>query len=253
MDTKITYKYIVIEDEPLIRKNTIKKIESLGLPLTYAGEASNGVDGILLAEKEVPNIIIMDIRMPQCDGLEVIKHINRKYPDIKIVILSGYDEFSYAKEAMRYNVHNYILKPIRTEELRETLVEIINYFDAKAQKIRTLSEKEHDLTQEEIYTLMVNYFKENYMHDISLGSLADSIGFTQEYIGKVFKKVACQSPSKYLTTLRINQAKQLLAQYRDMEVSRIGELVGYKDAFYFSRVFKAHTNMTPSEYRMSNK
>lgn len=253
MNTEITYKFIVIEDEPLIRKNIIKKIESLGLPLVYLGEASNGVDGILLVEKEVPNIIITDIRMPQCDGLEVIKYVNRKYPDTKIIILSGYDEFSYAKEAMRHNVHNYILKPIRTEELRETLVEIVNYFDAKSQRIRTLSDKQHDLSQEEIYTLMVNYFKENYMQDISLRSLADSIGFSQEYLGKVFKKIACQSPSKYLTTLRINQAKQLLIQYKDMEVSRIGELVGYKDAFYFSRVFKMHTSMTPSEYRTSSK
>ncbi|WP_310601655.1 response regulator transcription factor [Anaerosporobacter sp.] len=250
---EIKYKYIVIEDEPLIRKNTIKKIEGLGLPLTLVGEASNGVDGILLIEKEMPNIVITDIRMPQCDGLEVARFISRKKPDIKVVILSGFDEFAYAKEAMRNQVHNYILKPVKAEELKDTLVEIVNHFDAKSQKIRTLYEKEHDLSQEEIYTLMVNYFKENYMQDISLSSLADSIGFSQEYLGKVFKKIACQSPSKYLTELRMNEAKQLLTQCIDLEVGKIGERVGYRDSFYFSRVFKANVGMTPSEYRLNGK
>ena len=247
------YKVLIAEDEELIREG-IKNIipwEELGFYVVHC--ASDGGEALQLWDKESVDLVVTDISMPEKTGLDLLKEIRQQDKRVRFIILTGYDEFSYAKEAMRHNVHNYILKPIRTEELRETLVEIVNYFDAKSQRIRTLSDKQHDLSQEEIYTLMVNYFKENYMQDISLRSLADSIGFSQEYLGKVFKKIACQSPSKYLTTLRINQAKQLLIQYKDMEVSRIGELVGYKDAFYFSRVFKLHTSMTPSEYRTSSK
>lgn len=65
------YKYIVVEDEHLIRKNLIKKIESLNLPFTLAGEASNGLDARNLIEKNCPNLVITDIRMPQYDGLEL--------------------------------------------------------------------------------------------------------------------------------------------------------------------------------------
>ena len=74
-------------------------------------------------------------------------------------------------------------------------------------------------------------------------------GFTPEYLGKIFKKYSGETPSKYLTRLRMNEAKRLLLRNQEMEIQKIGELVGYRDGFYFSRAFKSYTGIQPSEVR----
>ena len=80
--------------------------------------------------------------------------------------------------------------------------------------------------------------------------LADKFGFTSEYLGRIFKKVTGETPQKYLTKLRMNEAKRLLLSSPETEIQIIGELVGYKNAFYFSRAFKNHTGLQPSEFRI---
>ena len=96
------YKYLVVEDESLIRKNLIKKITSLDLPLTLIGEAANGMEAIVKVEKDCPDLVITDIRMPQCDGLELSRYLHKNHPGVKIIILSGYDDFSYAQAAIKF-------------------------------------------------------------------------------------------------------------------------------------------------------
>ena len=83
------YKYVVVEDEHLIRKNIIKKISSLQLPFTLAGEASNGLDARDIIEKTCPNLVITDIHMPQFDGLELAHYLYKNHPHIKVVLASG--------------------------------------------------------------------------------------------------------------------------------------------------------------------
>ena len=115
------YKYFVVEDEQLIRKNLIKKIESLQLPFELAGEASNGMDARIQIEKTCPDLVITDIRMPQFDGLKLAEFLEKNYPHIKVVILSGYDDFSYAQSAIKFRVKDYLLKPVTIEALSESL------------------------------------------------------------------------------------------------------------------------------------
>ena len=106
------YKYLVVEDESLIRKNLIKKITALELPLTLIGEAANGMEAIVKVEKDCPDLVITDIRMPQCDGLELSRYLHKNHPGVKIIILSGYDDFSYAQAAIKFAVRDYLLKPV---------------------------------------------------------------------------------------------------------------------------------------------
>lgn len=246
------YKYMVVEDEPLIRKNIIKKIESLKLPLTLCADVSDGFLAIQLINKLLPQIILTDIRMPQCDGLELARYIKENYPSIKTVILSGYNDFSYAQEALRYNVCDYLLKPLKSDALNETLQGILLSFNSSNEKLVSMRVNTYDMPPEKISKLMLDYFLQHYKDDISISSLAETLGFSMEYLARIFKKETGLSPSKYLTNLRINEAKLFLLSHPSLEVGRIGELVGYKDAFYFSRVFKSNVYMTPSEYRHQN-
>lgn len=249
MDTKRTYKYMVVEDEYLIRENIIKKINSLGLPLMLIGEASNGKDGLDLVESLQPHLLITDIKMPQMDGIEFARHLHTLHPSIKTIILSGYNDFTFAQQALRYGVKDFLLKPISLENLSECLQKLIIQLDSEYSNTAAFSIDAHTLSKEEISNIVEAYLHENFKKEISLSELADKLGFTSDYISRVFKKYKDASPIKYITKLRINEAKQLLVNHPDLDIKKVGELVGYPDAFYFSRVFKSNTSFYPSEYR----
>lgn len=249
MNTIPHYKYLVAEDESLIRRNLIKKITSLHLPLTLAGEASNGIEAMDLADLSCPDLVITDIRMPQCDGIRLAQYLYKNHPSIKIMILSGFDDFSYAQAAIQYSVKDYLLKPVTIEALSQSLQKILITMETETEKLESYRTDCQGLDQKSICELLEKYLQENYHQEISFQKLGEKFGFTPEYLGKIFKKFTGETPSKYLTKLRMNEAKHLLRNNCDMEIQKIGELVGYKDGFYFSRAFKNYTGIQPSEFR----
>lgn len=242
-----TYKFIVVEDEPLIRRNILKKISALELPLESVGDAENGKAALQLAETHFPHLVITDIRMPVMDGLQLAQCLYEKYPQIRCIILSGYDDFKYAQTALKYGVCDFLLKPVKIEELKSALQRVLVQLDAVHQSQSQMDAQ--GLSAEELNHLLVDYLRTNYRNDISLGRLAEQFGFSPEYLTKIFKKYNHDTPLKYIAKLRIEAAKQLLINEPTMEIKKVGEYVGYPDAFYFSRVFKSNTGVYPSEYR----
>src|SRR5690625_7943846 len=111
---------LIADDELLERKSMKKFIETNFSNMNVVGEAVNGRQAIELAETAQPDIIFMDIKMPGINGLEAIKQINANYPAIKFILVSAYDTFDYAKQAMASGIKDYILKPgkKRSEERR---------------------------------------------------------------------------------------------------------------------------------------
>jgi two-component system response regulator YesN len=120
------FKILIVDDEPRIRigMQTIINWENFGFVIV--GEASNGVEALEQIALLEPNLVITDIKMPQADGLELARVLNNLHPDIQLLILSGYNDFSYAKEALRYGVTDYLLKPIDPLELGQTLEIVYN-------------------------------------------------------------------------------------------------------------------------------
>ena len=131
-------KTFLVEDEVVIREMIKKMIpwEQYGFEL--AGEASDGEMALPLILKSKPDLLITDIKMPFMDGLTLCKLVKKELPDIKIVILSGYDDFNYAKQAISIGVEDYLLKPITKNAFIERLEEIHNRY-------------EHEKTQKEYY------------------------------------------------------------------------------------------------------
>ncbi|MFC3787224.1 response regulator [Paenibacillus sp. GCM10012307] len=115
------YDVLIIDDEPWSREvvKTLVPWEDLGL--RQAGEAEDGREGLRLADELSPHIIITDMRMPGIDGVELLKQLNERYPEIKIVVMSGYDDWLYLKQAIRSRAIEYLLKPIDAEELKAAL------------------------------------------------------------------------------------------------------------------------------------
>lgn len=112
---------LIVDDEPLIVKGIRIMLERSPLPIDDIMEAENGEEGLSLALKKIPDVVITDIRMPVMDGLEFCRQLSRQFPQAGIVVISGYDDFHYAQEAMKSGVRNYLLKPVQCRELVETV------------------------------------------------------------------------------------------------------------------------------------
>ena len=117
-------KVFLVEDEVIIRESVKNSIDWEKEGYEFAGEASDGELALPLILEEKPDIVITDIRMPFMDGLELSRIVKEKLPDTKIIILSGYDDFGYAKEAIKIGVTEYLLKPVSAAVLLEHLQEV---------------------------------------------------------------------------------------------------------------------------------
>lgn len=114
-------KVLIADDEKIIREGLVESIDWDGLGLTLVGTARNGEDALKIAEVELPDICLVDIMMPVVNGLEFIERITKIKRDIVCIIITGYDEFSYAQRAIKLNTFDYLLKPVDENELTSIL------------------------------------------------------------------------------------------------------------------------------------
>lgn len=120
------YRVMIVDDEKFVRKSIINRIEWAERELVLVGEADNGVDALSLVDLVKPDIILVDIKMPLMNGIDLIRAVKKNHSNIHFIILSGYDDFEYTKEAIKLGIANYIKKPIDENELNETFSLIIN-------------------------------------------------------------------------------------------------------------------------------
>lgn len=123
------YRYIVVDDEAIIRQGLIKKIEKLGMPVECVGQAANGIEAIKLIDETDPDIIITDMKMPQMDGVDFLNRIGNMYPDKKVIVLSGYHDFKYMNTAIENRAVGYVLKPFSPSEIQRQLIKAIRQIE----------------------------------------------------------------------------------------------------------------------------
>lgn len=133
------YRIILVDDEEEVRKSIIRKIDWTSVGFTVVGDAENGEEALEKIEGLEPDVVLTDIRMPYMDGLTLAERIRQKYPSMKIVIFSGYDDFEYAKRAIKLNVTEYILKPVNVEELTAILKRIKTNLDEEIEQKRNVT------------------------------------------------------------------------------------------------------------------
>jgi len=131
-----TMKVLIVDDEPNIREGLKTLINWEALQCTLIGEAQNGVEGIEKTVSLQPDLVIVDIKMPEIDGIQLIETITSRGIDTRFIVLSGYQDFDYAKRAMECRVNHYILKPIDEELLEQKVREIYTeWFEKKKKQI----------------------------------------------------------------------------------------------------------------------
>lgn len=241
---------IVAEDEDLIRNNLVRKLEGQGGSVKVVGTAQNGKEALELVQDGQPDLLLTDIRMPVMDGMELIKQMHLYHPRVKMIITSGYADFEYARQAMKFGVADYLLKPISSDELGKVLARVKASIESEESAFNENMKGAHNsgMNTEEIVSRVQQFLKDNFRKDVSLEQIARNFNFNASYLSKLFMKHTGELPSRYLMALRINEAKYLLASRRHLSVKEVGEQVGYPDQFYFSRIFKQMTGCTPKEY-----
>ena len=128
------YKVILVDDEVEVIDIMKQKIRWNDLGFNVVGSATNGVKALELVEKLQPDVVLTDIKMPYMDGLELARKLNQDYPNIYIMLCTGFDEFEYAKEAVHLEIKEYMLKPISATELSDSLVKLKNTLDKEREE-----------------------------------------------------------------------------------------------------------------------
>jgi two-component system response regulator YesN len=143
---KKVYTYIIVDDENLTRKGTMKKLSPLSEKVQCIGEAANGQDALELVKKLNPDIIITDMNMPVLDGTHLLPQLTQLYPNKQIIVISGYKDFEYTKQAIMAKAVNYILKPFGRVEIQRTVQRALQAIDSQSalQKEMLLSEEESE-------------------------------------------------------------------------------------------------------------
>lgn len=200
-------KVFLVEDEMVIRRGIKNSIDWEKEGYIFCGEASDGELAYPMIIKEKPDILITDIRMPFMDGLELCKLVKKELPNIKILILSGYDEFDYAKEAIRLGVTEYLLKPLSSGKLLEAL-------NGVSESIRREKE-DKDLVRK-----YMEEMRENTEHE-------KQKFFEQMIAGNLSMADALETGEKYKMNLSARMYNLLLFRFTLGEENRkSGELLG---------------------------
>jgi len=235
-----------------MREYLARKTPELDPALECVGTAADGEEAVELVERHLPELLITDIKMPVLGGLELVQRVRRTNPDLRILIVSGYSEFEYAKRAIELGVDDYVLKPIDVAAFRETLRRIRIRLEASAGAI----DAEFGLDrigarEKELADAVELYLRESYRLPYSLERLAAAFGCKAAYLLRLYRRIKGCTPTQDLIRLRIEKAKRLLVGHPQMEIKQVSAAVGYEDALYFSRLFKKETGKNPSAFRDS--
>jgi two-component system response regulator YesN len=141
------YKILIADDEDIVREGIRDCIDWNELGFELVGDFGNGREVIQNLEQLQPDVVLTDINMPLMDGLEVARYLFEHHPHIKIIILTGYDEFEYAQQAIKLKVHDYIVKPNTPDELRQILSKAKADLDDKKRKVQDLSKLKQQIRE----------------------------------------------------------------------------------------------------------
>ncbi|ACB86032.1 response regulator transcription factor [Natranaerobius thermophilus] len=245
------WKAVVVDDEPKIRRGFGRWIQEYGYPFKFVGSAANSQETLELTDNKDPHFFFLDIRIAESNGLELAKLIKSKNPKAILVMVTGYDYFEYAHEAIKLQVFDYLLKPVPKTDFFKTLENIdkalrIQYPDLEINKNYYENKNYSLLVQKVMEHIHDNYYKS----DLSLEKIAKNFNINKSYLSTLMKEELGYSFKEYLTRVRIKKAKELLKE--DLPGIKMYEIVlkiGYQSQHYFSRIFKKYEGVSPLDYR----
>ena len=233
---------LLVDDEIMIREGFKKLFDWKAHDCEVVGEAADGMEALTKIDSLLPDIVIMDINIPIMNGLKVIQMSKIKHPEMAFIIVSGYDDFAYCREALRLQITDYILKPVNYEEFGTCIDNM------KIARFKSTHEETRNLGEERTIHGLTRYLQEHLKEEISLSVLAEEFHLNPQYISQLFKNEIGVNFLTYLTNIRLEHAKKLLIS-TSLPIAEVSEQSGYGDYRVFTKVFKKNEGITPSQYR----
>lgn len=254
---------VIVEDEAYIRKGMVLTTPWEEMGCEIIGEAKDGEEGYNLITKLNPEIVITDVSMPNMDGIAMIKKLEGQV-DVEFIIISGYNDFNFAQQAIKLGVKDYLLKPIDDDDFNATLTKVKKVVEekrelAKQQEKNLLTEKgKIELDNKDAYnnydgrrkyvTKAIKWIEDHYHEVSSISDVAKELDISESYLSRLFKTYMGYTFVEYLTDYRIKIAIQLLKDHT-IKVYEVSEKVGYNDPRYFGILFKKKMGVTPMVYK----
>ncbi|AGC68678.1 Two component transcriptional regulator, AraC family [Thermoclostridium stercorarium subsp. stercorarium DSM 8532] len=239
---------MVIADDELIIRQGLTSIDWNRYGIMVLGTAENGNEALSIIISKHPQILITDIRMPGMDGLKLIEAAKEQVPEIQSILLTGYEDFNYAKTAISLGAIDYILKPSDPDEIIEAVLKAKSKIDEIIQLRNLGNQCKQRKINNRIVREVLDYIENHYSEDISLFTAAEHVHMNHVYLSRLFKKELGETFLENLTKYRLQKACELLSN-SDYKIYEISSMVGIFDPGYFSQVFKKYYGLTPSEYR----
>lgn len=244
---------VVVEDEYYVRKGIINSFDWNELECEVVGEAQNGKKGAVIIEELRPDVVVTDIEMPVMSGIEMVKLLKNKQIEAGYIFLTAHQKFTYVHSALKLEAVDYLLKPFRYEELKQSLEKVREKLTGNSVPVDDRTELEKEIRAKNNYVKeAISYVRDNYGKDISNITAANHLDINSAYFCRLFKKETGYTFGQYLTHYRVHIAAGLLTNF-DIRVAEAAEQVGYADSNYFSQIFKKIMGMTPKEYQTEKK
>lgn len=237
------YQVAIIDDEIWSIVDIKKTIPFEKLGMCCVGEYQDSIAALICMLENPADIIILDIRMPNIDGIEFIRRLYENNIHSTIIIISGFQDFDVAREALKFGVCGYCLKPIDTEEMIKFLMIAKEKLDNK-QALRNQPVVEITDT----FDNLLQYISWHYNEKMTLNEVASKFYLSTNYCSRLFSKRLNTTFCKHLLAIRISAAKAILER-SNCPLKDITPKIGFSDYFYFSRVFKKEVGISPKDYR----
>ena len=242
------FSILIIDDEKNVREGLAHFIGNLD-GFTVCGTASDGAEALNMCVRLQPDLILTDINMPKVDGLAFISRLRERSANTPIIVISGYDYFSYVQQALRMGVKDYLLKPVNRGELERLLRRVRDETEAGKAEQASVDPAAGKADPVEVCkeTIQRRYSDPS----LDIEQLAQELFLSPSHLRALFKQRTGMSFVRYLSAYRMELAAEMLTS-TCMQIQDIAAAVSYEDAHYFANCCRKYTGVSASAWREKN-
>jgi YesN/AraC family two-component response regulator len=242
------YRVFIADDEKEIRRGLANFFPWNMLGYEVAGQAENGKEALdfIVNNPSLVDVLLTDIKMPLMNGIELVRELLQRGINIKVVFLSAYSDFEYARKGLKLGVVDYALKPTEYNNLIQTFERIARMLDGERGEAPERPGEAAGYHGKLVHAVK-QYVKINYA-DTNLNLAARHVNLSPSYLSTIFREVTGSTFSDYLLSLKMENAAKMIMDI-DQKTYEVSEKVGYASSKNFTRAFKKYFGMSPREYR----